>query len=66
MMEIHIFFDGIQYKIYKYKDYVIWKFQNVRCIFDSKSNRAYQEYKDKGLKLRIFKFQKQQHIKKSF
>jgi hypothetical protein len=40
-MEIHIFFDGIQYKIYKYEDYVIWKFQNVRCIIDSKSNRAY-------------------------
>ena len=56
MMEIHIFFGGIQNKIHKYNDYVIQKFQNVRCIFDSKTNRTYEEYKDKGLKLRIFKF----------
>jgi hypothetical protein len=40
-MEIHIFFGSIQNKIYKYKDYVIWDFQNVRCIFNSKSNKTY-------------------------
>jgi hypothetical protein len=40
-MKIHIFFDGIQNKIYKYNEYIIYKFQNVRCIFDSKSNATY-------------------------
>jgi hypothetical protein len=40
-MEIHIFFDGMQNEIYKSNDYVIWKFQNVRYIFNNKSNRAY-------------------------
>ena len=41
MMEILIFFDGIQNKTCKYNDYIVWKFQNMRYIFDSKSNATY-------------------------
>ena len=56
MMKINIFFDSIQNNVQKCNDYVIQNFQNIRYKTDSKSNRAYQEYEYKELKLRIFKF----------
>ena len=54
-MKMGVFFDGTQNNIQKRNDYVIQKFQNIRCKFDSKSNTTCEEYENMILKLRILK-----------